>query len=210
MTRTLNISTLPQLLQHYGLQRTTEPSEEPVTLAQAKQQLKLEEITDEDDLLSALITAAREYGELVTRRTFVTSTWTMTLDDFPYVHRAIELRMPPLASVTSITYIDTNGDSQTLAASTYDVDTSSVPGRVVLKPSESWPETEYLRANAVTIVYVAGYGDAGDVPQRLRQAVLLLAAHWFNVREAVTAAVAVREVPLGVKSLLTLSKAEGF
>jgi len=57
--------------------------------------------------------------------------------------------------------------------------------------------------NAVTVRFVAGYGDAGDVPQAIKQAILILIAHWYEQRDPVEAGnIAPIMVPLMVTTLL--------
>lgn len=170
-------------------------STEPVTLDEAKLHLGIDG-TDSDALITALIQAAREYAETFTRRKFMTTTLTQKLDEFADEMR---LRRPPLVSAT-IAYIDADGDSQTLSSATYTVDTSVEPGRILLAYGQSWPSVRD-QANAITVTYVAGYGDAGDVPEGIKAAIKLLVGHWFANREAVADG-RLTAVPLAVESLL--------
>ena len=58
-------------------------------------------------------------------------------------------------------------------------------------------------AEAVRVVYTAGYGDAAtDVPQAIRQAILLLVGAWYGQRESISPET-VREVPFAVTALLS-------
>lgn len=133
---------------------TTEPDAEPapISLTEAKLHLRVTSSAD-DELITALIRAAREWCELFQNRAFVTQTITLTLDRFPNV---FEIPKPPLQSVSSIKYIDTAGVQQTLDPSVYDVDTVSEPGRIALAYGQSWPS---IRGdiNSVEVIYVAGY-----------------------------------------------------
>jgi uncharacterized phiE125 gp8 family phage protein len=108
----------------------------------------------------------------------VTQTWQALLDGFPVGD--IGLPYGPLASVASIAYLDDNGDSQTLSTDVYSVDT--VGKRVCLKYDQVWPTTRDIE-NAVTITYVTGYGGAGDVPQSIKAAILLLVGEMYKNRE---------------------------
>ena len=173
------------------------PAEEPVTVTEAKAHLRVDD-TNSDTLITSLIVAAREYAETFTRRALITQTWDWIADGFP---GTIVLPLPRLVSVTSITYIDSDGNSQTLAASTYTVDTDSEPGRIVPAFGKSWPVTRAV-FNAVTVRFVAGYGAAAAVPQTIKQAMLLLIGHWYDHREAVAHAQTVVEVPMAVDTLL--------
>jgi len=105
--------------------------------------------------------------------------------------------------VDSITYLDSESVIQTFAASSYHVDTDSEPGRVLPNPNSLWPIAQADRLNAVTITFKAGYGAAAtDVPASLRRAVLILAGHEYDNRDAVTVGgMGAREIPLGVRDL---------
>ncbi len=180
-------------------QLTTGPASEPVTTAQAKAQLNVDFDTD-DTYIDLLVAAARTTVENHTQRGLINQTWTLKLDDFP---DTFTLPRAPLSSVTSITYIDGDGNSQTLATSVYDVDTQSEPGRVLLAYGQTWPTTRD-QVNAVTVTYVVGYGSAASsVPEPFKHAIKLLVAHWYHQREAVTSNSAPREVPFTVDALLT-------
>lgn len=139
-----------------SLKLVTAAAIEPVNLAQAKIAAAILGNTD-DGLLQVLITAAREQAETITHRALVTSTWDLTLDAFPESsEEAIELPLPPLQSVMSITYLDGDGATQIMDSGDYAVDTSSEPGSVYPAYGASWPSTQDVR-NAVTVRFVAGY-----------------------------------------------------
>jgi len=147
-------------------QITTQPASEPISLAQAKLHLRLDttEIgTTEDQLLRSYIASARSFCEQYQNRAYIYQTITAKRDDFK---AAMQLPRPPLISVDSISYLDNNGDSQTLATSYYDVDTTTQPGKITLAYGQTWPS---LRGDhhGVTITYKAGYvseftASAGD------------------------------------------------
>lgn len=180
---------------------TTTPSVEPVTLAEAKLNSRVD-LTDEDDLITSLIKVAREWCERFQNRAYITQSITLTLDEFPDV---FELPMPPLQSVTSIKYIDTDGIQQTLDSSVYDVDAQSEPGRIALAYAQSWPG---IRGdiNSVEVIYVAGYGDtADDVPERVKSAIKLLVEHLY-VNRGIATERTLKEVPFSIRSLLSLDR----
>lgn len=175
------------------------PEVEPVSLTEAKLHLRVD-ITDDDALITMLIQSARETVEAITRRALISQTWDMTLDDWPESD-AIEVPLPPLQSVTSITYVDEDGNSATVSASDYSVDTTSDPGRIVLDADASWPSVSLRPANGVTVRFVAGYGAAGsDVPAAIRSAILLLVGHLYENREATSQNIF--QLPMGVDMLL--------
>jgi uncharacterized phiE125 gp8 family phage protein len=178
----------------FGLQVTVAPTEEPLDLDEAKGQCGLLGNIAHDTLLQGLITAARIYCERATGKAFITQTLKLTRDCFPDYREEYVLRLPrpPLQSLTpdadhltlGIEYDDTQGVTQTLAASEYVIDTACEPGRVGLVLGAVWPLT-IDQLGVVRVTYLAGYGARADVPQTIKQAMLLLIGHWFENREAV-------------------------
>ncbi len=167
------VGEVSRVYQQFGIphtyKRTADASGRVVTCDEIKQHLRLT-VDDFDTELERLESAAVDVLEEDVRRQFLTATWTLTLDRFPEV---IEIERCPLISVTSIAYIDSAGDSQTLSASNYRVDTTSEPGRITPAFGLSWPTTRNL-TGAVTVTFTAGYGAArSSVPASIRQAVLL-------------------------------------
>lgn len=182
------------------------PAAEPVTTAEAKAHLRVDG-ADDDSYIAALVAAAREYCEGMQRRAYVTQTWTLTLDGFPAGGRTyIDIPLPPLQSVSSITYLDSTGDSQTWASSNYTVDAKGTPGRVALAPDAVWPTTQAGRINAVTITFVAGYGLAADVPESMKQAIYLLVGDWYGNREAQVVGTVTQRLSFSVGALLGLDR----
>jgi len=183
----------------------TAPAVEPVTLTEAKAHLRVD-VTDDDTLISSLITSARQYIERAIRRALITQTWRASIDEFPATGEII-LPKPPLQSVTSIQYTDINDSTSTVSSSTYTVDTDSEPGRIVLKYGQTWPSSSLAVTNPIQITFVAGYGLAADVPAHFKQVILLLVGHWYENREAIAVTGAIpKEMPLAVKSLIDIDR----
>jgi len=183
---------------HKGLVEFLAPTSEPVTLAEARLHLKIDDdITEDDTLIQLLISAARRHVEVFTRRALMTQTWDLFLDDFPGTSLSINPRSilssdmiktpkAPLQSVTTITYVDTDGATQTLVEGTdFTIDTNSEPGRIVPFFGLFWPTTRSV-LNAVKVRFIAGYGDATDVPEDLKAAILVIVAGWYCHREDLT------------------------
>ena len=175
---------------------TTAPTSEPITTAEAKSQLRISG-SDEDTLIDNYIAVARETLEVLMRRAFITQTITVKYDKFPSEFR---LPRPPAISVTSISYVDTDGASQTWGSSNYTVDTQVEPASIVPAYDVDYPDTRDI-PNAVTVVYQAGYGAASDVPESIRLAIRLLVGSYYENREA-TSTARIHELPLGIQMLI--------
>jgi uncharacterized phiE125 gp8 family phage protein len=176
--------------------QTVAPTVRPVTLADLKDHCRVSG-GDEDSLLDGLILAATEYVQTALDRQLVTATWTLTLPALP---SEITLPWPPLATVTSVKYYDSGNVLQTLATSQYQVVKTNVPGRIIPAYNVTWPDT-YDRADAVVVTYTSGQAVA-SVPAAAKQTILLLAAHWYANREAVSQGPTMAPVPLALDSLI--------
>lgn len=149
---------------------------EPVTLAEARLQIKADSDVSEDSLITAWITAAREVAEHYTGRALAPQTLEMVLDEFPSGGNGlIELAMPPVATITSVKYTDTAGVEQTVAATDYALSLYGDSRRLTLAYGKSWPTTQGI-PDAVRIRYVTGYTTA---PKAVKAAILLMVA-WLN------------------------------
>ncbi len=175
------------------------PALEPVSLADAKAHLRLD--TDDDDtLITAAIAAARVHVEALTRRCLIEQGWRVYLDRWPR-RRSVALSPAPLISVDAVTVYDANGDPATVDADAYAVDAVAVPGRLVL--SGAAPAVVGKAVNGIEIDVTAGYGPSSvDVPAPLRQAVMMLVAHWYEHRGAVGHDLAGAVAPLGFDALV--------
>ena len=156
---------------------SVEPTSEPVTIAEARRQCDLDD-NYFDEQLQQLIKAARRKVEQDTRRALITQTRVLRRSSFPS-SSAVELPRDPVASISSVTYVDTGGSTATLSSSVYSLDAHHTPSLVQLDYNETWPSVRGHR-NDVVITYVAGYGSESSVPETAKQAVLLLVRHWFD------------------------------
>lgn len=173
-----------------------EPTVEPVTVAELKAHARI--TNDEEDVkLAGYITAAREHIEGLTGRAFATQSREASLDWFP-CFSVIRFGRAPLISVESVKYLDGDGVEQTLAASEYVVDVRSEPGELQLALNASWPKTANLR-NCVRISYTCGYA---STPAVLKQAVLFLAAHWYEQGLPVNVGNIVNQIPHTLDAIL--------
>ena len=172
--------------------------DESVTVAMLKSHSNIV-ADDEDANIAQYIAAAREQVEEDSQLKLVRRTMRHRRSAWPV--GPIELGAP-LISVTSITYIDTDGNSQTWdSGGSWYVDADRRPGVIWKHPSAEWPEVLAGRADAITIEYVEGYA-AADVPARATQATLLLAAHYYKHREAAVVGTISGELAIGYERLI--------
>jgi len=160
-------------------------------LAEAKLHCRVD-IADDDTIFTRLIASARQRCERVTGRQLVTAVYRLRLDcfedpvfgeaEYSLVGWAVRLPKPPLQGVSSIHYMDTAGAQQLLAATRYQVDTDSEPGRVMPAYTDYWP-TAREQPGAVTITYVAGYGLATAVPSEIKDRLLACIGYSYEHRE---------------------------
>lgn len=175
-----------------ALALVTAPTIEPVTLAEAKAHLRIT-VDDENGLIQTLIGAARQYVETATHRALLQQTWDDKRDAFPCGD--IVLPLAPVTSVTSVSYVDQNGDTQVWSSALYDTDLPVGPqaakARITPGYGEIYPITR-AEINAVTIRFVAGYGTtAATVPASLRAAIKGLIGHWYYNRETTVVGVGI-------------------
>lgn len=163
-----------------AIKQLTEPAADPLTDIEVREHLNLDDDVS-PTLLSAFITAARQRAESFAELVFVQRNFGFYIDGF--TSKEIRIPIAPLKSVVSVKYYDTNNVEQTLDPASYYVDSVSRIGRIVAV--DCWPDT-FPRPNAVTITVTAGYGTADDVPQVLKQAMLLMVGDMYENREETT------------------------
>lgn len=179
----------------------TPPAKEPLELKEAMTHLRVDGL-EEAALVRGLIQAAREYAETFTGRALITQTWDLWMDCWPR-GVVLELPRPPLQSVTWIKYFDAEGQEHTVDSAVYLVDTANRPGRVRLRSGQSWPSTTLREMAGVNIRFVAGYGDdPADVPQMIRQAMLLMVGDLYENRESSIVGTVATKANIATESLL--------
>lgn len=162
--------------------RTTQPTidQEPVSLEEAKRQCGIaDSISFNNDELRRLISTAREYVETDTGLICYTGTFTWKVSEWP-CENWLEIRaLRPVSSITSITYVDGSGATQTWSASNYVLETSTVVPLVRLAYAAVWPGDYRGDVNGITLTLVAGHATVLAIPNRIKQAVLLLVNQLF-------------------------------
>jgi len=216
----------------FDLTQTVDATTEPVTLAEAKQHARIE-ITDDDTLISGMITGARQLVERMTNRALITQTWQLTLDQWPGANpygpgaqwwdgvrdgalgtvfgtNEIRLRKTPFQSVSAITIYNEDGSVNQVVDNTkiYFVVPDMLGGRVIKRIGQIWPPIVppiRLRAGIV-ISFLAGYGSAeANVPFALRQVIKDIIAEWYENREA-TAQTSRWQAPLKTLAIINSFK----
>ncbi len=190
------------------MQLITPPAAEPVSLAEAKLHLRVD--FDEDDaLIQALISAARQAAEMLTQRQLVTARWRMVLDSFPgpsmmgvpagqtftLPGHAILIPKSPLQTVVEIRYLDMAGIWQVMPAANYTVDNACEPARITPVFGQIWP-VALPQIGAVSVTFDAGYGSAADVPEGLKSWIKLRLGSLYAHREEVASMARGRIDPL--------------
>lgn len=166
----------------------TGPAVEPVTLADMKTWLRLDD-DGEDRLVASLITASRLMVEAESGRCLVQQTWRLLLDRWP-VSGFVRLPVTPVIGVEAVRVCSAMdfSDPSTLSiswtplpAGSFSVEGAGGPdARLVVHGS---PPTPVREQAGIEIDVLAGYGACAEaVPQPLRQAVRTIVARWYEQR----------------------------
>lgn len=183
-----------------GLVLVTPPASEPLSVAEAKNYLRID-TDDEDGLIGELIKSARDFIESHTRRQLVTATWREIFDRFPEDSCPIRLSRSPVQTVGSVKYRDPADILQTLSASVFKVDGSESRARIALKELQEWPDTREEIA-VVEVEYTAGYGTQLQQPPVAKSLIRYLVNLMHEHREPtiVGFSTLVNELPFGVQT----------
>ena len=181
------------MIESWRVELVTPPVLEPLTFAELVDHLREDPETPQRQVLERLIIAARAEIERRCGIALLEQTRRLWLDSFPWsADGEICLPFSPVSSVSSIKYLDQNGDLQTLASGNespaldpdYLVNTISFPARIMPAYGKFWPATR-SQVNAVQIEYVCGFGDRPeDVPEAIRLQMSRLVGHWYENRES--------------------------
>ena len=186
--------------------QTSAPAAFPVTLQEAKDHCSVTS-NDLNADFTRKIGAATRFIERETNRQLVTASWTLTLPGFPAIgdrmapDGSIRLYRSPAQSITSIYYLNTSGVSTLLSSSVYLLDKSDNDPRIKLASDQEWPDA-LEQANAVTIIYVAGYGAYTAVPEDYKEAILRVVESLFRFRSDEVTGTIVNNVALDVQRIL--------
>jgi len=195
----------------------TGPTSEPITVAEAKAWARVD-IADDDAMIGAMISAARDFAETKTRRSLMPQTWRLTLDGFPgpsligipysipYLlpEDAIILERPPVQSIVSIKYLALDGTTKTLTAGTDYIDLTAGGNKQIdnlarITPpfGKIWPVDVMPQIGAIEVVYTTGYANAAAIPPSIMTWMKLRLATLYDNREEVVVGtrIVVNELP---------------
>jgi uncharacterized phiE125 gp8 family phage protein len=175
------------------------PAVEPVSLAEAKAHLRVEH-NDDDATIAALLAGARIHVECQTRRALITQVWRLARDAWPASGRIAVLPAPLRALIAARIY-KLDGSTQAIDLAAFTADHVSAPA-VLTFASGALPAPGRI-AGGIELDIEVGYGDApADVPEPLRHAIRVLAAHWYENRGLISAAHGVAVLPQSVSALI--------
>ena len=190
------------------LRRLTDTPSEPYLLDAALSHLRLTD-SAEVPLLLQYLGAAREVVESLTGRAILPQTYELAVGDWPD-SGVIELGRNPVTSITSVTYLDEDDATQTVAAGDYVLFQPMDAGAFIsFRDSFTYPSVSDSPL-AVKVTFAAGNATFASVPYSQRQAILYLAAHLYELRTPVNVGNIVNEVPMTLTSLITMNRIGGF
>lgn len=178
----------------------TPPAALPVSLEEFKAHAVID-FADDDALMQVYLQAAVSFMDGyagVLGRCLVSQTWRQ---DFYGWQNRMRLPFPDISEV-GVSYFDADGIEQTVPSNLFDVVEDRVGPWLWFREAFATPSLDDDRAAPVMVSFDAGYGDASDVPHPLKVAAMMLAAHWYSNREAVTGSRAPVSVPLGFDALI--------
>jgi uncharacterized phiE125 gp8 family phage protein len=184
----------------FSLVRVTAPATAPITLAEAKAQMKVES-SDDDTIIQRLIDAAVNFVDAqgALGKAMITQTWGQWLSPNP---GTVYLLLGPVQSVSAVKYYDVDGTLQTATLADFNV--FGTPNRISVLPKsgKAWPVTQ-TRDDAIKIEYIIGYGStSASVPETVRHALIMLVSNWYENRETELIGSTSKTLPFGFDDLI--------
>jgi uncharacterized phiE125 gp8 family phage protein len=170
----------------YSPKTTTPVSVEPITLAQAKAQVRVQG-TEDDTFIERLITTARDHVEKVCGQYFATRTIEVYCDSFCDLAR---IETVPVSEDVVISYQDIDGAPQDVDEDLYELRADGLDAALVLKAGQSWP----AKQPGSRVKMTAEVGE-GTPPPSVIHAMMLLIGAWYENREQTAIGVSVSELP---------------
>ena len=184
-------------------QVTTAATTYPVSLTEAKSHLKVDTSAD-DTYIESIIKAATQLSEEYTNRFFIDTVVTQYASNFKEIETLFKSKV---SAVTHVKYYDSDNTLQTLDATVYEAQLNYEPAQIQLADGKSFPAFT-KRNDAVEVKYTVGYGAASDVPEIIKQAILLTIGNFYANRQSVIVGRMVSELPQNSKWLLDTYKVQ--
>jgi len=182
----------------------TPASTYPVSLTEAKSHLKVDTTAD-DTYITSIIKAATQLSEEYTNRFFIDTVIDQTCSDFAQLQTLFKSKV---SAVAHVKYYDSDNSLQTLSATVYDTQLNYEPSQIQLANNQNFPSIT-KRNDAVVARYTVGYGSAAsDVPEIIKQAILLTIGNFYQNRASVITGKTATELPMNVKWLLDTYKVQ--
>ena len=185
--------------------QVTGPAVEPLSLSECKLFLRVD-TTSDDTLIASMLASARLWVETYTRRALCTQTVDLKYAGWPVQYGPLVVPYAPMQSVTSITYIDQDEATQTLASSQYIVRAQAGPragrGTIEIADGVTLPTLSTQPDRPVTVRAVVGYGQAAQVPDGLKSAIYLLLGDLYEQRQETITGTSVGKSQTTVERLL--------
>lgn len=168
---------------------TTPAVDDPISLRDTKEFLRIDEaITEDDALIQALIKAVVIDGEKLTNRCFVTRTF---LGEFQQLERSqfeewpyLQIRRAPLISIASVKVVF-DDSLTTVSTDDWQLKKSSAFSRVLFVDSLTLSIDDV--PFPIQVTFDAGYGVAKDVPDDIKTALLQHVLYLYENRGDVQA-----------------------
>lgn len=158
---------------------TAAPAADPIPTADLVVHCRAPGDGTDDDLLDAYAASARAHVEAVTGTRMVTQTVSLKTDEWTDL---ANLPIAPVQSVSSISYVDTDGEVQALSTDVYETRLDLLEPAIVLKWNQTWPSIR--PGSQITVTAVVGYGAAGAQPPECLQAIRLIVGDFYAQRES--------------------------
>lgn len=188
------------LINYDGLDLLIPPASEPITLGEAKSYCRVS-TSDDDTLLTLLISAARQQVEHRIRKGLISQTWKVSSKEDVCDESRIRLPLGPVISISSVNYRDVSGDWQVLSSSLYSFNASEDPPAILIREiPDVYDEYDEIKW---TVEYEIGFS---SVPADLKLAILGLTRHYYDHRGQTIVGAYINSVPDTISNILDSNK----
>lgn len=148
-----------------------------ITLAEMKSYLRVTNTVD-DSLITNMIATATNWGENYTGRSFNVEDYSLAIYNFTSI---IEIRRSPVDAVTSIDYIDTDGNAQVVSTDVYYVKRQRQWSYIILKDGQEWPTDVRDQIDSIDIKFSTTTMQP-NLQNLANEAVIRTVAYWYRNR----------------------------